>query len=355
MKRILVFLSILFMCPILVAADVVLQGEVNGTITGERIVVPRGAAVTTRFGLRLEATGDIVVEGDIYALTFAGSGASIYLSAGRQIWVDGTIMTASGVDAPRRGQIGGRGGSIMLSAPTIVLNNVSALIAGNGGQGGPAGGGGDGGHCLIAGVMLAGSRVTLLGGNGGAGGGGVQGRSAGDGGRGGSAALVPYSSFDLSELLHGVTLPLQIEGQPGRRRDDGEIFVIGGPGGAGGRGFNTRGAAPTAGGAGGDAGAAAVIRVHEASDRAVYVAIGGRGGTGGTGGRSSIGAGGSGGAGGGVGTAQLHVPGGFCAGVTLGIAGVGGVGGAGRIGGGGGPGGRGSTLFLNRDEPEEVR
>jgi len=105
--------------------------------------------------LVIEAATEIDIQGTIVgadkgAGTSSSDGVSITLVAGQVIRISGSILAGHGMSAPPGlgsadsiGYPAGRGGSIMLDAPVIIIED--SLVAGNGGIGGAHRTGGKGG------------------------------------------------------------------------------------------------------------------------------------------------------------------------------------------------------------------
>ncbi len=185
---------------------------VQGDIAARRIVIPAGAAVTVEGPLRLRASEDILIAGNLLSVDGRGGAnaldaPSLDIRCEGRLTILGAIFGGSGYSADvgppeeRVGMPGGHGGSISLAAPEVEIAGV--VRAGDGGNGGRSGAGGNGGSVRIAGEWVVGASSTagtgVWAGTGGRGGDGIalvlDGRSLYDGGESGRTGDVGFSDY----------------------------------------------------------------------------------------------------------------------------------------------------------------
>ena len=160
----------------------------------DSLTVARGDRILATEHLRIVSKGPVVIAGSIEGRP----GVSITIEA-PVITVTGSILGGPGLGGVRPLARGGDGGSIVLDAPTVVLDGA-VVAAGNGGTGGAGGDGGDGGGVTVHADDLdsKGSTPRITPGQGGEGGAGIDGdvpraRNGGGGGSGGDLRMGPSS------------------------------------------------------------------------------------------------------------------------------------------------------------------
>ncbi len=162
----------------------------SGHVQTDVFRVPAGETVWVDGDLSISASTAIVIEGRLIARDAAELGRqdapSIELLCGLVIDVPGEVLGGRGADG--RISQGGRGSSVVLSAPLVRVHGL--VHSGGGGTGGRSLPGGDGGHALVHGYLEDSAETGQVALRSGAG--GVGGAPGGDGGRSGDAiARVP--------------------------------------------------------------------------------------------------------------------------------------------------------------------
>lgn len=234
-------------------------------IDGDQVLV-----IDSQADARIESIGDIVIRGTVIVRPGMNERDTpcLMLKAKGSVIIEGSIQLADGGDSVSLWHRGGRGGSLVVDAPLLVLSKD--LRAGNGGQGGPMGEGGPGGAVTVRGVALGfdGRHVSIYGGHGADGSDGLDGDwshpdgyPGGAGGQGGIVLLEGGwldrpSELKLPNDVRGLNGASAVGGNGGRggAGGDGKLeldeFAVGGNGGRGGNG----GEAHASGGAIGKAG-----------------------------------------------------------------------------------------------------
>lgn len=360
----------------------------------KNLIVPRGENLILEEDYAVYSAGDVRIDGNIFGKSSRQSNASgqnLIICAAGTIEINGNIQLSDGGDghfseknfvaqiAPLRGHLaqigattmglsipnqivqslnGGRGGSLFLQAPRIVINGQ--VKVGKGGNGIAGGQGGDGGSMIFLYEQFqAGAKARhLIAGNGGHGGNGEAWLNI-DGGAGGNGGETYFfACSNGSNGSNGAGSPTTVgenggNGGQGGNSSDG-IACGGGNGGNGGSGGVNMAGNGRRGGHGGNGGDGGVA-FNTLPGGSAFAGNGGQGGNGAQGGNGfgSDKNGGNGGQGGDGGAGGFAIgadgsTGGSCATTTGGDAtggngGDGGPGGAGGFGTGAGAGGRGGN------------
>ncbi|WP_421795696.1 hypothetical protein [Haliscomenobacter sp.] len=359
----------------------------------KKLIVPFGENLILEEDYVVYSEGDVRIDGNIFGKSIVQSnrsGQNLIICAAGTIEINGNIQLSDGGPgylsdknfvaqiAPLRGQLaqigavtlgfsvtnqvaqsinGGRGGSLFLQAPRIIINGQ--VKVGKGGNGIAGGRGGEGGSMIILYKQFQAGRKTnrFVAGNGGQGGNGEAwfNIDGGAGGKGGETYF--FACSNGSNGSNGAGSPTTVgenggNGGQGGNSSDG-IACGGGNGGNGGSGgvnlTTGNGRRGGSGGNGGDGG----VAFNTVPGGSAFAGNGGQGGNGAQGG-NGFGAdknGGNGGQGGDGGAGGFAIgadgsTGGSCATTTGGDAtggngGDGGPGGAGGFGTGAGIGGNG--------------
>ena len=319
-------------------------GKNDDQSTPDRYVLPARELRIVESDLVIEAVDEILIEGDLLVRISSDPSSetrdspTITLRAGRLIRISGRIILSDGQSGGSLGANGGRGSSLVIEAPVIIVDG-GFLSAGSGGRGedggedeanSRGGTGGDGGSITARGVLLtdSGQPVVLRAGNGGPGGSGghlgrrIDGGDGGDGGHGGDVLVtdpfapdraMPGIDWALGNTVDSGTAFRTSNGIPGASaiagnggRGGGGAVVMGALGGSGGNGGDGGDATAGAGGDGADGVDACdikqndpVVAVHAGDGGDAGYALAGKGGPGGDGGYGTpAGRGGNGGSGG---------------------------------------------------------
>jgi hypothetical protein len=308
------------------SADVYLSGN----YAFDYVEIPKGVTLWVENDLSIMSASRIIIDGSIICLPSQKSderldGINVSFESLTNIIINGDIIAGNGFNSMLPNVSGGKGGSISLIAPEIMLSNN--IEAGNGGEGGLESTGGDGGNVLLLGGVktLTPGKIAIWGGDGGKGGAGKMGKPGGHGGNAiilgnganGSDGIAGTDDFktDAANGSNGGACSDGTAGSDGAGANGGAggpggkggdatpEFGSGGSGGKGGRGGHAHGGAGGNGGDGGDCSTGPAGNGGDAGHGGD--AIGGPGGRGGDGGNALIeGSGGNGGDGGWGGNAR---------------------------------------------------